>query len=45
MYLYILRPRQATSHPQNNWMISKIFHVSPLVTTKSRPKGALGHRG
>ena len=28
------RSRQATSHAQNNWMISKIFHVSPLVTVQ-----------
>ena len=26
------RTRQATSHARNNWMISKIFYVSPLVT-------------
>ena len=28
------RSRQAPSHARNNWTISKIFHVSPLVTVQ-----------
>ena len=28
------RSHQATSHARNNWMISKIFHVSRLVNVQ-----------
>ena len=28
------RLHQATSHARNNWMILKIYHVSPLVTVR-----------
>ena len=39
------RSRQATLHARNNWMISKIFHVNPLVTVQKTTKGRVGAQG